>query len=94
VLPEALEKHCIEAESFLDKNAGPGKKAAFAHLPLWICRRFSTGAPVYRRFSCLSQHKPGSEPDFWQCRPGMHRMCFQRTASAFSLFLQTKTAEQ
>jgi hypothetical protein len=51
VLPDALEKHCIQAEPILDKNALAGKKVASAHLPLWICRRFSTDAAVYRRFA-------------------------------------------
>jgi hypothetical protein len=64
VLPDALEKHCIQAEPILDKNALAGKKAASAHLLLWICRRFSTDAAVlqgfYRRFAgwvvCLLMH--------------------------------------
>jgi hypothetical protein len=55
VLPNGLEKHCIEAEPFLDKNAEPGKNAAFAHLPLWICRRFSTGAVVFSTFLTSEQ---------------------------------------
>jgi hypothetical protein len=42
VLPDELEKHCIEAASNVDKNESASKKAAFAHLMLWICRRFST----------------------------------------------------
>jgi hypothetical protein len=46
VLPNALEKHCIEAEPFLDKSVRPGKNAAFAHVMLWICRRFSTDAVI------------------------------------------------
>jgi hypothetical protein len=50
VLPNALEKHCIQAEPILDKNALAGKKVASAHLPLWICRRFSTDAAVLRVF--------------------------------------------
>jgi hypothetical protein len=52
VLPDALEKHCIQAEPILDKNALAGKKAASAHLLLWICRRFSTDAAVYEGFAC------------------------------------------
>jgi hypothetical protein len=48
----------------LDKNALAGKKAASAHLLLWICRRFSTDAAVLqafcRRFAgwavCLRMH--------------------------------------
>jgi hypothetical protein len=50
VLPDALEKHCIQAEPILDKNALAGKKAASAHLLLWICRRFSTDAAVLQAF--------------------------------------------
>jgi hypothetical protein len=42
VLPEELEKHCTGAEPILDKNGLASKKAASAHLLLWICRRFST----------------------------------------------------
>jgi hypothetical protein len=53
VLPDALEKHCIQAEPILDKNALAGKKAASAHLPLWICRRFSTDAGVLQTFCRL-----------------------------------------
>jgi hypothetical protein len=64
VLPDGLEKHCIQAEPILDKNALAGKKAASAHLLLWICRRFSTDAAVLqgfcRRFAgwavCLRMH--------------------------------------
>jgi hypothetical protein len=54
LLPNALEKHCIQAEPFLDKTPWFSKNTAFAHLPLWICRRFSTSAPVYERFCCLT----------------------------------------
>jgi hypothetical protein len=50
VLPDALEKHCIQAEPILDKNALAGKKTASAHLLLWICRRFSTDAAVLQTF--------------------------------------------
>jgi hypothetical protein len=61
VLSDALEKHCIQAEPILDKNALAGKKVASAHLPLWICRRFSTDAAVYRRFAgwlgCLQMQR-------------------------------------
>jgi hypothetical protein len=46
VLPDELEKHCIQAERNLDKNGSASKKLASAHLPLWICRRFSTDALV------------------------------------------------
>jgi hypothetical protein len=48
VLPDALEKHCIQAEPNVDKNGSASKKAAFAHVPLWICRRFSTVAAVFQ----------------------------------------------
>jgi hypothetical protein len=56
VLPNGLEKHCIEAEPFLDKNGRPGKNTAFAHLTLWICRRFSTDAVISNAF--LSSEHP------------------------------------
>jgi hypothetical protein len=46
VLPDELEKHCIQAEPILDKNASGSKKLASAHLLLWICRRFSTAEAV------------------------------------------------
>jgi hypothetical protein len=46
VLPDALEKHCIQAERIVDKNHFVGKKRSSTHLPLWICRRFSTDALV------------------------------------------------
>jgi hypothetical protein len=48
VLPDELEKHCIQLEPILDKNGFTSKKAASAHLLLWICRRFSTDDAVYR----------------------------------------------
>jgi hypothetical protein len=48
VLPDALEKHCIQPEPILDKNGLASKKAASAHLLLWICRRFSTDEAVYQ----------------------------------------------
>jgi hypothetical protein len=82
VLPNALEKHCIEAEPFLDKSGRPGKNAAFAHVMLWICRRFSTDAVISRAFCHPSIRRPGSEPDFWQCRLSMHRACVQQAPSA------------
>jgi hypothetical protein len=53
VLPDALEKHCIQAEPNVDKNSSASKKAAFAHLLLWICRRFSTVDAVYAGFDRL-----------------------------------------
>ena len=53
MLPDALEKHCIQAEPILDKNALASKKVASAHLLLWICRRFSTDAAVLRAFCRL-----------------------------------------
>jgi hypothetical protein len=53
VLPDELEKHCIEAASNVDKNESASKKAAFAHLTLWICRRFSTDAVVLSGFWLL-----------------------------------------
>jgi hypothetical protein len=53
VLPDALEKHCIQAEPNVDKNGSASKKAAFAHLLLWICRRFSTVDAVYAGFDWL-----------------------------------------
>jgi hypothetical protein len=43
---KALEKHCIEAGAMLDKNGEASKKLVSAHLLLWICRRFSTGAAI------------------------------------------------
>jgi hypothetical protein len=46
VLPDELEKHCIEAEPNLDKNGSASKKRSSAHLLLWICRRFSTDDPI------------------------------------------------
>jgi hypothetical protein len=46
VLPDELEKHCIQAEPILDKNASASKRLASAHLLLWICRRFSTDEAV------------------------------------------------
>ena len=101
MLSQALEKHCIEAEPFLDKCARQGKNTAFAHTPLWICRRFSTGAPVYDGLSCLSKRKPGSDPifdpifepgsdsGFRQCPPGMHRTV-TRKGIDLSTFSQTR----
>jgi hypothetical protein len=53
VLPDALEKHCIQAEPIVDKNHFVGKKRSSAHLPLWICRRFSTDAVVLSGFGLL-----------------------------------------
>jgi len=49
VLPDELEKHCIQLEPILDKNAWSSKNLASAHLPLWICRRFSTDEVVLQR---------------------------------------------
>ena len=49
VLPDELEKHCIQLEPILDKNAWSSKKLVSAHLPMWICRRFSTGDLVLQR---------------------------------------------
>jgi hypothetical protein len=54
VLPDELEKHCIQAERNLDKNASASKKAASAHLLLWICRRFSTDELVLQVFALLN----------------------------------------
>ncbi|WP_230025521.1 hypothetical protein [Massilia sp. Bi118] len=54
MLPDALEKHCIQAERNLDKNAWASKKRASAHLLLWICRRFSTDEMVCRAFELLN----------------------------------------
>jgi hypothetical protein len=54
VLPDALEKHCIQAEPNVDKNGSASKKAAFAHLLLWICRRFSTNDVVLQRIWWLN----------------------------------------
>jgi hypothetical protein len=54
VLPDELEKHCIEAAPNVDKNGSASKKAAFAHLLLWICRRFSTVALVLQTFGWLN----------------------------------------
>jgi hypothetical protein len=50
VLLEELEKHCTGAEPILDKNGLASKKAASAHLLLWICRRFSTDDMVLQAF--------------------------------------------
>jgi len=57
VLSNALEKHCSQAGPFVDNIARPPKKPAFAHSPLWICRRFSTVEAMSRDFlpSELSQ---------------------------------------
>jgi hypothetical protein len=54
VLPDELEKHCIQLEPILDKNALASKKPASAHLPLWICRRFSTDDVVLQRIWWLN----------------------------------------
>jgi len=54
VLPDELEKHCIQLEPILDKNALASKKLASAHLPLWICRRFSTDDVVLQPVWCLN----------------------------------------
>jgi hypothetical protein len=54
VLPDALEKHCIQAEPKVDKTGSASKKAAFAHTPLWICRRFSTVTLVLHPFGRLN----------------------------------------
>jgi hypothetical protein len=54
VLPDELEKHCIEAAPNVDKTGSASKKAAFAHAPLWICRRFSTIAMVLHPFGRLN----------------------------------------
>jgi len=51
---DALEKHCIQAERNLDKNAGTSKKGVSAHLLLWICRRFSTDDAVWQAFELLN----------------------------------------
>jgi hypothetical protein len=94
VLPNALEKHCIEAEPFLDKNAGPAKNAAFAHLALWICRRFSTGAAVSRVFLTSEQTQTGVRLRFlaMSSRHGIDQASALRSASGFSpfTFLPTK----
>jgi hypothetical protein len=50
VRPDALEKHCIQAEPILDKSSLASKKTASAHSLLWICRRFSTDAAVLQAF--------------------------------------------
>jgi hypothetical protein len=54
VLPNKLEKHCTGAEPILDKNGLASKKAASAHLLLWICRRFSTDDTVLQAFGLLN----------------------------------------
>jgi hypothetical protein len=54
VLPDTLEKHCTGAEPILDKNGLASKKAASAHLLLWICRRFSTDDTVLQAFGQLN----------------------------------------
>jgi hypothetical protein len=54
VLPDELEKHCIQAEPIVDKNGSARKKLASAHLLLWICRRFSTDGLVLQAFKQLS----------------------------------------
>jgi hypothetical protein len=105
VLPDALEKHCIQAEPILDKNALAGKKVASAHLPLWICRRFSTDAAVYRRFAsrlaCLpmqrlpafaSQHPLSARFVVLSCTGVGFATFFLKTkkhASSVGSFLQT-----
>jgi hypothetical protein len=54
VLPDELEKHCIQAEPIVDKNGSVSKKRASAHLLLWICRRFSTDGLVLQGFDQLN----------------------------------------
>jgi hypothetical protein len=50
-LPEALEKHCIQAGLFVDKKVEGLKRRGFAHPRLWICRRFSTVGVRQERIS-------------------------------------------
>jgi hypothetical protein len=46
VLPDRLDKHCIDAEPMLDKKGEHEKIDCSAHLLLWICRRLSTSETV------------------------------------------------
>jgi len=98
VLPDALEKHCIQAEPILDKNALAGKKAASAHLLLWICRRFSTDAAVLQRFcrqGCLFADASAASVRL------SASSCWQKVVvlsctgvGLATFFLKTKTREQ
>jgi hypothetical protein len=83
VLPNALEKHCIEAEPFLDKSVRPGKNAAFAHVMLWICRRFSTDAVISRAFLSSQHPQTGVRARFLAMSP--KHASSVRPASGFGL---------
>jgi hypothetical protein len=97
VLPDELEKHCTGAEPILDKNGLASKKAASAHLPLWICRRFSTDEAVLRAFGLLNlsvciRFGIGSLPSFRQLGKQDAVVISSTGPGCSTFFLQTKNA--
>ena len=98
MLPDVLEKHCIQAEPILDKNALAGKKEASAHLLLWICRRFSTDAAVLQVFCKLSVCMPMQRLPALACHPALLAIDCRQEAVVLSFagvglatfFLKTK----
>jgi hypothetical protein len=96
VLPDALEKHCIQAEPIVDKNGSVSKKRASAHLLLWICRRFSTDGLVLQAFKQLSLSVCNKSALDWQrsaisYQAPAGRWRFSSTGLGFAtFFLKTK----
>jgi hypothetical protein len=94
-MPEALEKHCIQAGLFVDKKLDGKEKPGFAHPLLWICRRFSTvGRQLAAMYPVLSFRTPvlqtgvGLQTDGPFLPIGMHPFFFcrpKKTCSAAAM---------